>query len=246
MTTFRNKIPNRDMIENLAFDASGLIPAVAQDATTGEVLMLAWMNREALMKTVETGNVHYYSRSRACLWLKGETSGHFQRVREIRRDCDDDALLLIVDQVGAACHTGRHSCFYRDISGTEVPGEPAPSLAAERADVLRRLQAIIEDRRSHPKEGSYTNYLFDKGIDKMLKKVGEESAEVIIAAKNPEKEELVYEAADLLFHLSVVLTERGLSWTDIFSELERRRSAGNKNGKKSDRAETPVCRTRGM
>jgi phosphoribosyl-ATP pyrophosphohydrolase/phosphoribosyl-AMP cyclohydrolase len=206
-----------NIIGSLAFDASGLIPAVAQDAATGEVLMLAWMNREALLKTVETGSAHYYSRSRACLWLKGETSGHFQRVREIRRDCDDDALLLIVDQEGPACHTGNRSCFYRRLDGGEVSGEACGA--------LQNLQAVIEDRRSHPKEGSYTNYLFEKGIDKMLKKVGEESAEVIIAAKNPDKGELVYEVADVLFHLSVLLTERRLSWSDVFSELERRRPA---------------------
>jgi phosphoribosyl-ATP pyrophosphohydrolase/phosphoribosyl-AMP cyclohydrolase len=205
------------IIGSLAFDASGLIPAVAQDAATGEVLMLAWMNREALLKTVETGNAHYYSRSRACLWLKGETSGHFQRVREIRRDCDDDALLLIVDQEGPACHTGNRSCFYRRLDGGEVSGEACGA--------LQNLQAVIEDRRSRPKEGSYTNYLFEKGIDKMLKKVGEESAEVIIAAKNPDKGELVYEVADVLFHLSVLLTERRLSWSDVFSELARRRPA---------------------
>jgi phosphoribosyl-ATP pyrophosphohydrolase/phosphoribosyl-AMP cyclohydrolase len=219
---------NRDtenIVEGLAFDASGLIPAVAQDAATGEVLMLAWMNREALLKTLETGHVHYYSRSRACLWLKGETSGHFQRVREIRRDCDDDSLLLVVDQAGSACHTGNHSCFYRGISGREVSGKPEFSAVSETGGALRSLQAVIEDRRSRPKEGSYTNYLFEKGIDKILKKVGEEAAEVIIAAKNPDKRELVCEAADVLFHLSVLLTERRLSWDDVFSELERRRSA---------------------
>jgi phosphoribosyl-ATP pyrophosphohydrolase/phosphoribosyl-AMP cyclohydrolase len=212
-----------DIIGSLAFGASGLIPAVAQDAATGEVLMLAWMNREALLKTVETGNAHYYSRSRACLWLKGETSGHFQRVREIRRDCDGDALLLIVEQEGPACHTGNRSCFYRRLDGEEVSGKPEPPAAFNKAcGTLQNLQAVIEDRRSHPKEGSYTNYLFEKGIDKMLKKVGEESAEVIIAAKNPDRGELVYEAADLLFHLSVLLTERRLSWNDVFSELARR------------------------
>jgi phosphoribosyl-ATP pyrophosphohydrolase/phosphoribosyl-AMP cyclohydrolase len=224
-------------IDDIVFGPSGLIPAVTQDAATREVLMLAYMNREALLKTVETGKAHYYSRSRACLWLKGETSGHFQHVREIRRDCDDDALLLLVGQTGAACHTGNRSCFYRDLDGVadNVEGNVKDGVEVENdgrseakeapviSDVLQTVQAVIEDRRIRPKEGSYTNYLFEKGLDKMLKKVGEESAEVIIAAKNPEKEPLVGEVADLMFHVSVVLTERGLTWRDICSELTRRR-----------------------
>jgi phosphoribosyl-ATP pyrophosphohydrolase/phosphoribosyl-AMP cyclohydrolase len=205
--------------DEIAFDANGLVPAVAQDANTREVLMLAWMNREALTKTLETGHVHYYSRSRACLWLKGETSGHFQRVREIRRDCDSDALLLLVDQTGAACHTGKRSCFYRGLSGEEIQ---MPESKGTR-DVLDELRSIIEDRRAHPKEGSYTNYLFEKGIDKMLKKIGEESAEIIIAAKNPSQSDLTGEVADMMFHVSVLLAERGLTWRGVCLELERRR-----------------------
>jgi phosphoribosyl-ATP pyrophosphohydrolase/phosphoribosyl-AMP cyclohydrolase len=207
--TFKN-------FDDLAFDASGLIPAVAQDAASREVLMLAYMNRESLLKTIETGKAHYYSRSRKRLWLKGETSGHFQHVREILRDCDDDALLLLVDQRGPACHTGNRTCFHRDLDGNAIT-------AAENEDILCHLQRVVEDRRAHPKEGSYTKYLFEKGLDKMLKKVGEESAEVIIAAKNPDPQELVYESADLIFHLSVVLVERNLSWRHVFDELERRR-----------------------
>ena len=205
-------------LNDIAFGPDGLVPAIAQDADTREVLMLAWMNRESLQKTLDTGMVHYYSRSRACLWLKGETSGHFQRVREIRRDCDSDALLLLVEQTGAACHTGNRSCFYRDFAGESVPETPA-----RHEDILSELQSVIEDRRAHPKEGSYTNYLFEKGIDKMLKKVGEESAEIIIAAKNPSRSDLVGEIADMMFHVSVVLAERGLAWRDICAELERRR-----------------------
>jgi phosphoribosyl-ATP pyrophosphohydrolase/phosphoribosyl-AMP cyclohydrolase len=196
-----------------------LIPAIAQDADTGQVLMQAWMNRESLEKTIETGFAHYYSRSRACLWLKGETSGHLQRVRAILRDCDDDSLLLVIGQAGAACHTGNRSCFYRDLAGNAAsvaPRENAPGM-------LDELQSVIEDRRQHPKEGSYTNYLFDKGIDKILKKVGEESAEIIIAAKNPSQPDLVGEIADMMFHVSVLLAERGLSWHDVCDELRRRR-----------------------
>jgi phosphoribosyl-ATP pyrophosphohydrolase/phosphoribosyl-AMP cyclohydrolase len=205
--------------DEIAFGPDGLVPAVTQDVDTREVLMLAWMNREALTKTIETGRVHYYSRSRGCLWLKGETSGHFQHVREIRRDCDSDALLLLVDQIGAACHTGRRSCFYRDLAGAEV-GTPENE---KTGSVLEELQSVIEDRRAHPKEGSYTNYLFEKGLDKILKKVGEESAEIIIAAKNPDRSDLTGEIADMMFHVSVLLAERGLAWRDVCSELERRR-----------------------
>ena len=210
-------------LDDITFGPDGLIPAIAQDADTREVLMLAWMNRESLQKTLDTGMVHYYSRSRACLWLKGETSGHFQKVREIRRDCDSDALLLLVEQTGAACHTGNRSCFYRDMAGESVPEpeESAPIVRCE--DILSELQSVIEDRRAHPKEGSYTNYLFEKGIDKMLKKVGEESAEIIIAAKNPSRSDLVGEVADMMFHVSVVLAERGLGWRDVCAELEGRR-----------------------
>lgn len=205
--------------DEIAFDANGLVPAIAQDAGTRDVLMLAWMNREALAKTLETGQAHYYSRSRHRLWLKGETSGHFQRVREIRRDCDSDALLLLVEQTGAACHTGKRSCFYRELSG----GEVQISRTRGTGDILDELRSVIEDRRARPKEGSYTNYLFEKGIDKMLKKVGEESAEIIIAAKNPSQSDLVGEVADMMFHISVLLAERGLAWRDVCSELERRR-----------------------
>ncbi|MDR1134340.1 MAG: bifunctional phosphoribosyl-AMP cyclohydrolase/phosphoribosyl-ATP diphosphatase HisIE [Synergistaceae bacterium] len=210
-------------LDDIAFGTDGLVPTITQDADTREVLMLAWMNRESLQKTLDTGMVHYYSRSRACLWLKGETSGHFQKVREIRRDCDSDALLILAEQTGAACHTGNRSCFYRDLAGENVPEPTEPARPARHEDILSALQSVIEDRRAHPKEGSYTNYLFEKGIDKMLKKVGEESAEIIIAAKNPSQSDLVGEIADMMFHVSVVLAERGLSWRDICAELERRR-----------------------
>ncbi|MDR1509049.1 MAG: bifunctional phosphoribosyl-AMP cyclohydrolase/phosphoribosyl-ATP diphosphatase HisIE [Synergistaceae bacterium] len=205
--------------DEIAFGPNGLVPAIAQDADTREVLMLAWMNREALVKTLKTGQAHYYSRSRDRLWLKGETSGHFQQVREIRRDCDSDALLLMVAQTGAACHTGNRSCFYRDLSGEEIQ---IPDISGT-GDALDKLQSVIEDRRAHPREGSYTNYLFEKGIDKILKKVGEESAEIIIAAKNPSRSDLTGEIADMMFHVSVLLSERGLAWRDIAAELERRR-----------------------
>jgi len=205
-----------DFVNTLRFDDKGLIPVITQDAATRQVLMLAYANEEAVQKTIETGLVHYFSRSRNALWLKGETSGHFQHVTDIRFDCDMDALLILVRQEGAACHTGEKSCFYRSAcpEGTVDPsGE---------TDRLKILYNTILHRRDNPVEGSYTNYLFEKGIDKMLKKIGEESAEVIIAAKNNSPDELRYEAADLMYHLSVVLAEAGLTWDDIYQELRNR------------------------
>ncbi|WP_130837858.1 bifunctional phosphoribosyl-AMP cyclohydrolase/phosphoribosyl-ATP diphosphatase HisIE [Lachnoclostridium sp. Marseille-P6806] len=193
----------------------GLIPVVVQEAATDEVLMVAYMNKEAYAQTVETGRMTYYSRSRSALWVKGETSGHFQYLRSLYADCDMDTLLARVDQIGPACHTGAHSCFFRqNLQIGEVRGSTG--------NVLDEVYQTILDRRSNPKEGSYTNYLFDKGIDKQLKKLGEEAAEIIIAAKNPEKTELVYEMADYLYHMMVVMAEKGIEWNDITQELARR------------------------
>lgn len=195
------------------FDKNGLVPAVAQDCRTGEVLMLAYMDREAFEKTMQTGYAHYHSRERDALWKKGETSGNTQRVLSVRLDCDRDALLLLVEQTGAACHTGARSCFFERISGGDPDGH---------ANYLYVLTDIIRGRRQNPVEGSYTNYLFEKGIDKILKKVGEESAEVIIAAKNAGNGELRYETADLLYHLLVLLEEKGLDLDEVFTELKSR------------------------
>lgn len=209
-----------EIMKNLKFDEKGLIPAIAQDAISGEVLMCAYMNEESLQKTMETGRATYFSRSRQELWEKGATSGHYQTVREILLDCDGDALVLKVEQEGAACHTGNRSCFYRkfvDGKWVEIPTEGAVS-----PQILYDVYQVILDRVKNPKEGSYTNYLFEKGIDKMLKKVGEESAEVIIASKNYVKSEVQYETADLMYHLSVVLVEQGLTWDDVFAELASR------------------------
>lgn len=209
-----------EFLKDLKFDSQGLIPAIAQDAVSGEVLMCAYMNQESLEKTIETGRATYFSRSRQQLWVKGETSGHFQTVKEIFLDCDGDALVLKVEQEGAACHTGNRSCFYRKLVDgklVEIPTEGAVS-----PQILYDVYNVIVDRVKNPKEGSYTNYLFEKGIDKMLKKVGEESAEVIIASKNYVKAEVQYETADLMYHLSVVLVEQGLTWDDVFAELASR------------------------
>ncbi len=206
-------------LTTLKYDERGLIVATAQDYATKDVLMTAYMNAESLAKTLETGFVHYYSRSRQQLWQKGETSGHFQRVKNILYDCDGDALLILVEQTGAACHTGNRTCFYRALDGSAVEA----SAAANVCDPLADLYNVIEDRRSNPQEGSYTNYLFTKGLDKMLKKVGEETAEVIIAAKNQSKSEITYEISDLMYHLSVVMLQSGVTWDDIYKELDGRK-----------------------
>ena len=193
----------------------GLMPCIVQEESGGEVLMLAYMNREAFELTVRTGRMTYWSRSRQEIWVKGLTSGHFQFVRSLAIDCDNDTILAKVRQLGAACHTGNYSCFYRDIYRLGHP-------QADPQRVLQDVYAVIADRKAHPKEGSYTNYLFDKGIDKILKKVGEEAAETIIAAKNPDCTESIYEIADLLYHMMVLMCEKGLTWQDIAEELANR------------------------
>lgn len=193
----------------------GLIPVVVQHYKTQEVLMLAYMNEEAFYKTIKTGKMNYYSRSRQQLWTKGETSGHFQYVKSLTIDCDYDTLLAKVDQIGAACHTGNPTCFFQPLVGNDYD-ETNP------LQVFEAVYDTIVDRRENPKEGSYTNYLFDKGIDKILKKVGEEATEVVIAAKNPNPEEVKYEMADFLYHAMVLMVEKGISWEDIIKELADR------------------------
>jgi phosphoribosyl-ATP pyrophosphohydrolase/phosphoribosyl-AMP cyclohydrolase len=195
---------------------NGLVPAVVQDYRTGEVLMVAYMNEESFCRTLETGKMTYYSRSRQELWCKGDTSGHYQYVKKLMIDCDDDTILAKVHQIGAACHTGNRSCFFRELAGRQyVDTNPLA--------VLSQDFEIIKDRKEHPREGSYTNYLFDKGIDKILKKCGEEATEMVIAAKNPDREELKYEIADFLYHMMVLMAECGLEWNDITKELVNRR-----------------------
>ncbi len=214
-------------MKQLKFNEQGLIPAIVQDVNSGQVLMMAYMNQEALDKTVASGQTWFYSRSRQCLWKKGETSGHIQAVQEIRYDCDQDTLLVLVEQTGAACHTGHYSCFYRTLDGQEK--EPALFDAnqvyqgKEGPAILLELMEVIRQRQKDRPEGSYTTYLFNEGIDKILKKVGEESAEVIIAAKNPDNSELIYEVGDMIYHLLVLLVEKGVDITEIFAELRSRR-----------------------
>ncbi len=201
--------------QEIRTNSDGLLPVVVQDYKTQEVLMVAYMNQEAFELTVRTGRMTYWSRSRKELWVKGLTSGHFQYVKELCIDCDNDTLLAKVAQVGAACHTGNRSCFYRTILKKEYD-ETNPM------KVFEDVYAVIEDRKIHPKEGSYTNYLFDKGIDKILKKVGEEATEIIIAAKNPDPEEIKYEISDFLYHVMVLMAERGVTWEEITRELAQR------------------------
>lgn len=195
---------------------NGLIPVVVQDYKTQDVLMMAYMNEEAFQKTIETGTMTYYSRSRNELWVKGLTSGHFQYVKSLTIDCDKDTILAKVAQVGAACHTGNRSCFYTDLAKKDY-NDVNP------LKVFEEEYQIIADRKANPKEGSYTNYLFDKGIDKILKKVGEEATEIVIAAKNPDAEELKYELCDFLYHAMVLMVECGVTWEDITKELVERR-----------------------
>ncbi len=196
-------------------DEKGLVPAIVQDYRTGEVLMLAYMNEDAYNETLRTGRMVYYSRSRREQWVKGLTSGHYQYVKSMYLDCDHDTILAKVRQIGAACHTGSHSCFFNEVFAK-------PEETVNPHTVLESVMGTILDRREHPKEGSYTNYLFDKGIDKILKKCGEEATEIVIAAKNPDKEEIKYEIADFLYHVMVLMAEKGVTWDEVMTELANR------------------------
>ncbi len=199
-------------IDELKFDANGLIPAVVVDAVTKQVLTVAYMNRESLQITMERELTCFYSRSRQELWLKGETSGNYQHVVSITADCDRDALVVIVEPDGPACHLGTTSCFTAPVFASEARQEFS----------YEGLMALLEGRKKEKPEGSYTTYLFEKGLDKILKKVGEESTEVIIAAKSDDKKETVYEIADLAYHVMVLMTEMGISLEDIHRELASR------------------------
>ena len=201
--------------ENLKKNSDGLIPVIVQDYTTNDVLMCAYMDEEAFHATINCGKMTYYSRSRQELWMKGETSGHIQYVKELTADCDFDTILAKVSQVGVACHTGNPSCFFNEIVKKEY-------IEKNPLKVFETVYNIIEDRKNNPKEGSYTNYLFDKGIDKILKKVGEECTEIVIAAKNPDPEEIKYEISDFLYHVMVLMVEKGVTWEEITQELAQR------------------------
>lgn len=209
---------DKDLLDKLNYDDSGLIPAVVQDAYKGEVLMLAYMNRESLQKTFETGRTCFFSRSRQELWQKGETSGNYQEVKEIYYDCDADAILVKVSQKGHACHTGNYSCF-SDRAGLQQGWnkESTPS------EIIKELYEVIDARNRNRPEGSYTTYLFNEGQDKILKKVGEESTEVIIGSKNHDEEEIVYESGDFLYHWLVLMVYHGIDPDKVMQELRKRR-----------------------
>ncbi|MBA2875739.1 bifunctional phosphoribosyl-AMP cyclohydrolase/phosphoribosyl-ATP diphosphatase HisIE [Thermaerobacillus caldiproteolyticus] len=206
-------------VSHIRFDEKGLVPAIVQDAQSKEVLTLAYMNEESLKKSLETGETWFYSRSRGELWHKGATSGNTQRIVEMRYDCDKDALLVLVEPAGPACHTGSYSCF-----SERVDGESFRPLT-DRFAIIDQLEKVIAEREAERPEGAYTTYLFEKGIDKILKKVGEEAAEVIIAAKNRNPEELKWEVADLLYHLLVLLREQKLPLDAVLNVLSERHAA---------------------
>lgn len=201
-------------IEEIKFDDRGLVPAITQDFDTNEVLMMAYMNREALEKTISTGRAHYFSRSRNRLWLKGETSGNFQLVRTVYYDCDADTVLVMAEPMGPACHTGHRSCFYRKLSGA---GEKLRG-----PGVIKELYSVIKGRKVSPPEKSYVASLFAKGLPKIIAKVEEESGELVEAAREKGGKEVVYELCDLWFHTLVLLAERGIEIEEVFSELGRR------------------------
>ncbi len=211
VNTFESALP----WEEFKLNSDGHVTVVVQDYKTDEVLMVAYMNEEAYQMTLQTGKMTYYSRSRDELWIKGETSGHYQYVKSLTADCDKDTILAKVSQVGAACHTGAHSCFFNKIMEKEYE-ETNP------LKVFEQVVAVIQDRKVHPKDGSYTNYLFDKGIDKILKKLGEEATEIVIAAKNPNANEIKYEISDFLYHMMVLMVEKDVTWEEITAELARR------------------------
>lgn len=201
-------------LESIRYNQQGLVPAIAQDYLDGTVLMLAWMNRESLEKTLETGEVWYWSRSRQELWHKGATSGHIQKVKAIRYDCDSDALLISIEQVGdIACHTGERSCFHQ-VDHTKLP----PS-----ADMLSEVFSVIRDRRDNPNESSYTCKLLAGGDNKILKKIGEEAAEVVMACKDDDPQAIAGEVADLFYHTLVALAHHGVELRDVYRKLEERR-----------------------
>lgn len=202
-------------ISSLKFNDKGLVPAIAQDERTGEVLMMAWMNAEALEKTVQTGKAHYYSRSRSSLWLKGETSGNFQEVKAIRYDCDGDTLLLLVEPKGPACHTGERTCFYRSIGP-----EPAGRLAGPA--IIAELARVLEERKSADPGSSYVASLYSKGLPKILAKIEEETGELVEAASEKDNGQVLYEFCDLLFHSMALLSHKGIGIDEVFGELGRR------------------------
>lgn len=210
--TYESSLP----FSSFTLNSDGLIPVIVQDYKTHEVLMMAYMNEESYEKTIRTGKMTYYSRSRQELWTKGETSGHFQYLKSLTLDCDNDTILAKVSQVGAACHTGNKSCFFQELMSKEFDD-------TNPLNVLENVYSVIRDRKEHLKGGSYTNYLFEKGIDKILTKLGEQATGIVVAAKNPNQDEIKYEISDLLYYLMVLMVERDIVWKDVTDDLADRR-----------------------
>lgn len=215
---------NNKILSQIKWDEAGLVPAIVQDAQSKEVLMLAYMNKESVKLSTESGVTWFWSRSRKELWNKGATSGHTQQIVSMSYDCDGDTLLVKVQQKGPACHTGRYSCFYNaiEVNGQATDASQAIEPTSDRFTTFGNLESVIAERYAERPEGSYTTYLFEKGVDKILKKIGEEASEVIIAAKNQDNDELRSEVGDLFFHLMVLLRERGLPIDDVMDELNNR------------------------
>jgi len=211
-------------LENLKFDEQGLIPAVVQDIDTKDVLMMAYMNTESLQKTLETGNTWFFSRSRQKLWMKGETSGNTQTVKKINYDCDNDTLLIQVEPAGPACHTGDKTCFHRQLEeGIKNPDEIEEVKSAVEGSILTQLNKIIAERRDEMPEGSYTTQLFEEGLGKIAAKISEETTEVLEAAFEKDRKEIIWEAADLIYHLLVLLAYKEVDFKEVEAELKRRR-----------------------
>lgn len=222
ITTNGQQLTLEQAVQAIRWNADGLVAAVVQDAVSKDVLMMAYMNRESLARTAETGETWFWSRSRGELWHKGATSGHTQRVQAMALDCDGDTLLVKVIPAGPACHNGTYTCFTNAVELPQTAGAAAAEANPDRFAMLSTLESVIAQREAERPEGAYTTYLFEKGVDKILKKVGEETAETIIAAKNKDNDELRYEASDLIFHLLVLLRERKLPLDELMAELGRR------------------------
>jgi phosphoribosyl-ATP pyrophosphohydrolase/phosphoribosyl-AMP cyclohydrolase len=206
-------------LKQIKFNEDGLVPVIVQDVSSGQVLMLAYANKDAIQKTIDSGKSHFWSRSREKLWMKGEESGNVQDIKELYYDCDIDTILYLVQQTGVACHTGERTCFYRSTNGNQE----APTFgSSDSSKTLDEVYEVILDRKLNPKDGSYVSGLFEKGLDKILKKIGEEAGETIIGAKNGDKKEIIYETADLWFHSMIVLSYFGITPNDIYDELGRR------------------------
>jgi phosphoribosyl-ATP pyrophosphohydrolase/phosphoribosyl-AMP cyclohydrolase len=221
-------------LDQVKYDEKGLAAVIVQDFQNGQVLMFAYANREALEKTIETGRTHFWSRSRGQLWMKGEESGNVQDVKGIYFDCDRDAVLVLVDQKGVACHTGQRTCFFTPYDGAERTSPAFGSGTGAEDKTLRDVWNVVDDRRRNPREGSYVSGLFEKGLDKILKKISEEAGEVVIASKNESRKEVIYETADLWFHSLIALSYFGITPEDIFEELGRRFGKPSETYRNSD------------